>query len=137
MVEAFSFISFFFMRSTENGFTHKKKSKKQTISHRTLKGANYVDNLVHLSNTPARAKYLLHCLDQVATGIGLRVNSDKTVHIFWIKRSYQHKPLKIVDQYTYFNNNILSTKSDVNCDPMLVKVLDCDLSSVTTTCVSG
>ena len=44
--------------------------------------ADYIDDLALLSNTPARAKSLLHSLEQAAIVIGLDMNQDKTVHVF-------------------------------------------------------
>ena len=45
--------------------------------------ADYADYLALLSNTPAQAESLLHSVEQVAGGIGLHVNANKTkVYVF-------------------------------------------------------
>ena len=55
--------------------------------------ANYTDDLVLLTNTPAQAEFLLHSLKQAAGCC---------------------KPLKLVDQFRYLGSNISSTESNVN-----------------------
>ena len=40
--------------------------------------ADYTDNLVLLTNTPAQAESLLHNLEQVAGAIDIEVNANKT-----------------------------------------------------------
>ena len=40
--------------------------------------ADYIDDLVLLSNTPAQAESLLQSLEQVARGMGFYVKVDKT-----------------------------------------------------------
>ena len=51
---------------------------RQYLGERIL-DANYKDDLVLLTNTPAQAKFLLYSLKQAARGIGLYVNSDGTL----------------------------------------------------------
>ena len=60
----------------------KKKGKQQTIFRKKAStDADYADNLAHLANTPAQAESLLHNLEQLATGIGLRKLKYNRVHI--------------------------------------------------------
>ena len=60
----------------------KKKKKKKTRSRRyateTITDADFADNLALLTNTPAQAEFILHSLEQIAGGIGLNVNTNKT-----------------------------------------------------------
>ena len=61
--------------------SHKKDDEADGIPQK-LEDADHADDLTLLTNTPALAKSLLHSLEQVAGGIGLYVNANKTVHIF-------------------------------------------------------
>ena len=72
---------------------------------------DYADNLALLENTPAQSKSLLHSQAQAAGGISLYVNANKTEFkqkeaIFMLSG----KPLKLMDQFTYFSSNISSLK---------------------------
>ena len=71
-----------------------------------------------LANTPAQTEFLLHSLEQTASGISLYMNSNKTEFICFNKDSVvfslNSKPLNIVDQFIYLSSNISSTESDVN-----------------------
>ena len=85
----------------ENGLTVKKKVKKQTISSRNYHmDADYTADLVLLIKTPAQTEFLLHSLKQAARGIGLLVNSDKTLLICFNQRgtitTSHDQPLKLV-----------------------------------------
>ena len=75
--------------------------------------ADYTDDLALLANTPAQAKSLLNSLEQAVRGIGLYINSNKTLYMCFkqdgaISRK-NGKPLKLGDQFTYLGCNILST----------------------------
>ena len=61
----------------ENGFTL-KKSRSRWYRTKTITDTDYADDLVLFVNTLAQADSLLHSLEQVARGIGLYMNSDKT-----------------------------------------------------------
>ena len=50
----------------------------------TITYADYADDLEFLANTPAKAKSLLRSLEKASSGIGLDVNSDKTVHALFL-----------------------------------------------------
>ena len=82
----------------ENSFTL-KKGQKQTIPRRN----NYSDDIVLLSNTPALAESLLHSLEQVAGGIILHVNTDKTEHMCFNRKEDISTPnggsLKLLENY--------------------------------------
>ena len=93
----------------ENGFTFLKRKKKKWGARKylseTITDADYADDLVLLGNTPVQAKSLLHFLEQVARGIGLYMNPDKTELTCFNQdgaiSSLNHKPLKSVNQFTY------------------------------------
>ena len=61
----------------ENNFTLQSARSRQYHAE-TITDADYADYQVFLINTPAQAKFLLHNLEQTATGISLYVNADKT-----------------------------------------------------------
>ena len=79
---------------------------------------DYTNDLALLTNTPVQAESLLHSLEQAAGGIGLYVNSDKTVLTILNKLvpssfNVEMAPyLKLIDYFTYLSNNISSTKID-------------------------
>ena len=80
--------------------------------------SDYADVLEPLANTPTQAESLLHSLEQVARGISLFMNSDKTEFICFKQNraisTLNGKLLKLVDQFTYHGSNISSTERDVN-----------------------
>ena len=65
----------------ENGLTLREARSRQYPTE-AITDADYTDDLVLLTNTPAQAKSLLHNLKQATISIGLYVNSDKTVYAF-------------------------------------------------------
>ena len=68
--------------------------------------------------TSAQAKYLLHNLEKAAKGIGLYVNTDEVDFICFKEDSdlftYDDKPMKFVEYFTYLSSNISSTGRDVD-----------------------
>ena len=83
--------------------------------------ANYADDRVLLTNTPAQSESLLNSLEQPAKNIGLHMNANKTEYICFKQKNRVHvsspvsgKPLKLVDQFIYFGCNISSTESDID-----------------------
>ena len=50
--------------------------------------------------------------------LGLHVNTDKTEYMCFNQRgdisTLKGGPLKLVDKFTYFENNITSTENDIN-----------------------
>ena len=79
--------------------------------------ADYADDLVQQANILAQAKILQHNQEQVARGIGLYINTNKTEFMSFkpdIAISIlNEKPLKL-EHFTYLGGNIASTESDVN-----------------------
>ena len=65
----------------ENGFTLKKARSRQ-YSEETKIDADNVDDIALLANTLTQAECLQHCREQAARGIGLHMNTNKTVHVF-------------------------------------------------------
>ena len=61
----------------KNGFKLAKERSKRYPAQ-TITDTDYADDIVHLPNTPAQYKTLLHSLKQAAGGISLHVNADKT-----------------------------------------------------------
>ena len=61
----------------ENGFTLKKKKKKQTLPTNW----DYADDLALLVNTSTQAESSLLNLERAAGGIYLHVNADKTKYV--------------------------------------------------------
>ena len=70
------------------------------------------------ANTPTQAKSLLYSLELVARSIGLFIDLVKTEFMCFKHdrgiSSLNGKPLKLVDQFTYFSSIISSTESDAN-----------------------
>ena len=60
----------------DNSFKLTKERNRKYITD-----ADYVGDMVLLTNTPAQAKTMLHSLEQAAAGIGLHVNADKTEYM--------------------------------------------------------
>ena len=69
-------------------------------------------------NTSAQAENLLHSLEQVAAGIGVHVNIDKTEYICFNQRgnisTLKGEPLKLEDKFTYLGSSVSSTEKDIN-----------------------
>ena len=84
----------------------------------TVTDADYADNLAPLTNTPAQVKSLLHSQEQPARGIGLYLDTNKTEFMYFKREGdiciLSGRPLKSVDQFTYFGSYISSTENDVN-----------------------
>ena len=77
----------------ENGFTL-KKARSRWYPTETMKNVDDADDLVLLANTPAQAVFQLHCLEEVARGIGPYMNANKTEFISFKKK--EPSPLKVV-----------------------------------------
>ena len=102
----------------ENGFIL-KQARISRYPVETIIDVDYIDDLALLPNTSAQAESLLYSVEQAAGGIGLSANASKTEYMcsFNKKEPYptlSGKPLKLVDQFIYFDSNISSTESDVN-----------------------
>ena len=102
----------------ENGFTQKKKGKKQMIPHTNYHGCRLQRCIVLLVNTLTQAESLLHHLEQAAGGIGLHMNTDKMEYMCFNQKgnisTLNGGSLKLVDKFTYLGSSISSTKSDIN-----------------------
>ena len=61
----------------ENGFKLAKERSRRYPAQ-TILDADYADDIVLRSNSPAQAESLPHSLELAAGGIGLHVNADKT-----------------------------------------------------------
>ena len=96
----------------ENNLTI-KKARSRLYPAEIFTDANYTDDLVLDANTPSQAESLLYSLEQAARGISLSVNADKSFHQEGVSSSLHDKPLKLVDQFTYFGSSISFTESTV------------------------
>ena len=69
-------------------------------------------------SVPAEAESLPHSLERAASGIGLRINSNKTEYMCFYQRgdisTLKGGPLKRVDKFTYLVSCVPSTKNDIN-----------------------
>ena len=65
----------------ENGFTLKKARSKWYLAE-TISDADYIDDLVLLTNTSAQDKSQLHSLKQAAGGSSLYMNANITEFMF-------------------------------------------------------
>ena len=97
-----------------------QKVSRQNLQLFELKNSNsdYADDLVLLTNTTAQTKSLLQSLEQAERSVDLYNLADKTEFVSFKQEgvifTLSNKPLKLVDQITYFGRNILSTENDVN-----------------------
>ena len=77
---------------------------------------DYADNIAFLA--PTQSKYQRHSLEQVAGGIGLHMNSDKTEYMCFNQEgdisTLKSGSLKLVDKFTYLCISVSSTESDIN-----------------------
>ena len=64
----------------ENGF-NLAKERSRRYSAQTNADADCADDIVLLVNSPAQTDSQLHCLERIACGIGLHVNSDKAEYV--------------------------------------------------------
>ena len=76
--------------------SHLKKPRSRQYTTETVADTNYTNDLALLTNTPAQAKSQLHSLKQMPEFMCFG------------------KPLKSVDQFTYFGSSISSIENDVN-----------------------
>ena len=80
--------------------------------------ADYTDDLVLLTNTPAQVKSLLHNLEQPARGIDLYVNANKTKLMCFKQEAIStlnDKPLKLADQFASVAvSHLLKARKDMD-----------------------
>ena len=65
----------------DNGF--KLAKERSRYPAKTIKDADYTNDIALLANTPAQAETLLHSLEQADAGISLHVNADKMEYMFF------------------------------------------------------
>ena len=106
----------------ENGFELTKKRSKRYPA-KTIRDADYADDLAILANTPNQAETLLHNLERAAAGIGLHVNAHKTEYMCYNQTgnitTLDRASLKLVDRFTYLGSSDSSTENDI--DTRLIK----------------
>ena len=69
----------------DNGFKLAKERSRRYPA-KIITDVDYADDIALLTNTSAKAEYLLHSLEQAAGGIGLHVNADKTEYMRFNQR---------------------------------------------------
>ena len=75
--------------------------------------ADCADDIALLTNTPTQYESLRQRLEQVAAGIDLHVNADKTEYIYFNQRGENliltGGSLKVLDKFPYLRSSISST----------------------------
>ena len=98
------------------------KERSRRYPAQTITDVDYTDYIALMANTPAQAEILLHRLEQVAGGIGLHVNVDKTEYTCFNQRgdisTLNSSSLKLVDKFTYLGSSVLSTETDATSKGM-------------------
>ena len=100
----------------ENGFTL-AKARSRSYPARTITDADYADDIALLANTPTQAQSQLLSLEQVAGGIDLHVNTDKTESMCFNQRgdisTLNGRSLKLLDKFIYLGSSVSSTENDI------------------------
>ena len=101
----------------QNGFKMTMERSRRYPAQ-TITDADYTDDIELLANTPSQAEVRIHCLERAATVIGLHVNADKTVYM-WFNQTVNisilnGSSLKLVDKFTYLGSRVSSTETDIN-----------------------
>ena len=100
----------------ENGFTLEKAKSRRYLA-RTITDAIYDDDITLLANT---TESLLLCLEKATSGLGLRVNADKTEYMCFNQNqsgdisTLNGGSLKLVNKFTYLESNVSSIENDIN-----------------------
>ena len=101
----------------ENGFTLNKAISRRN-SKQTITDADHVEDIAILANTPTQAESLMHSLEQVASGIGFKVNTDKTEYTCFNKKGdvsiSNNASLKLVDKFKYLDSSVSSTENNMS-----------------------
>ena len=97
-------------QTNENSFSLKKTRNRYLA--KAITDADYVDDLMLLSNTPAQAKSLGDSLEQVASGIGLFMIAVSLIR--WNHFHFKRHVSKLVNQFIYLDSNISFTERDIN-----------------------
>ena len=96
----------------EKGFKLAKERSKRYPTQK-ITDTDYTDDIALLANSPAQAKSLLNSLEQVAGGISLHVNTDKTEYMCFDQRSdistLKGGNRKLVDKFPYIKSSVSST----------------------------
>ena len=82
-----------------------------------LTNADYADDRALLANAPAKAKTLLHSLEQATAGISFHVNARKMEYVCFNQTgdisTLNSSSLKLVDKFTYPGISFSSTETDI------------------------
>ena len=101
----------------ENG-SKLAKERSRRYPAEPITDVDYADDIALLANTRAQAESLLHSLERVAGGIRLHVNADKAEYMYFNQRgdisTLKGGPLKLVSKFTYLENSVSSTETDIN-----------------------
>ena len=101
----------------DNGFK-RTKERRRRYPTQTIMDEDYTKYIELLANTPAQTETLLHSLEWAAAGIGLHVNTDKTVYMCFNQRGnisrLNGSSLKLVDNFTYPGSCVSSTEKKIN-----------------------
>ena len=101
----------------ENGFKLTKERSRRYPT-KTITDTDYANDIVLLANAPAQAETLLHSLERAAAGIGLHVDAHKMKYICFNQTgdisTLNGSSLKLVDKFTYLENSLSSTETDIN-----------------------
>ena len=92
------------------------KERSRRYPTQSITDMDFTDDIALLANSPAKAKSLLHSLEQAAGSIGLHVNIDKTEYMCFNQRgdisTLMGGLLKLVDKFTYLVDSASSTEND-------------------------
>ena len=101
----------------ENGFELTKKRSRRYPA-KTITDTDYTDDIALLANAPTQTEILQHSLEQVATGIGLHVNTLKMEYMCFNQTgdicTLDSSSLKLVDKFTYLGSSVSSSKKDID-----------------------
>ena len=94
------------------------KERSRRYPTQIITGADYVNDIALLANTPVQAESKLHDLERAAGGIGLHVNTNKTEYMCFNQRgdisTLNGSSLKLVDKFTHQESSVSSTETDIN-----------------------
>ena len=100
----------------ENSFTLARRRRRYPAQ--IITDADYADDIALVANTPTQAESLLDSLEQVAGGISVHMNADKTEYVYFNQRGdisiLRGGCLKLEDKFTYLGSSVSSTENDIN-----------------------
>ena len=92
----------------ENGFKLTKERSRRYHA-KTITDAKYADDIALLTNAPAPAETLLHCLERAAASIDLHVNAHKTEYMCFNQTGdisiLNGSSLKLVNKFSYLGSS--------------------------------